>query len=167
MNAADSSTLGVWYVVQTKPRQEAVARDNLSRQGFSCMLPLLKAERIRGGKRVWAEEPLFARYLFMTPSTAQAQWGAVRSTRGVSRLVEFGGVPARLPAHWVEALGSCEHAPRRLFAPGEHVVVKRGPFAGIEGLYEMSDGDERAVVMLELLGKQCRARFALEMLRAA
>src|SRR5882672_2528902 len=110
MNPADSPAREVWYVVQTKPRQEAIARDNLSRQGFCCMLPLLKVERIRGGRRVWAEEPLFARYLFMTPSGKQSQWGAVRSTRGVSRLVQFGGVPARLPAYWIEALRSSGHA---------------------------------------------------------
>ena len=154
-------------MVQAKPRQEAIAREHLSRQGFDCVLPLLKVERIRRGRRVWVEEPLFARYLFMTPGDAQPRWGAVRSTRGVQRLVEFGGVPARLPACWIEAFREREHAPRRLFAPGAHVVVRQGPFAGMEGVYEMSDGEERAVVLLELLGRECRAKFALEALRAA
>ncbi len=103
----------------------------------------------------------------MTPDHAQARWGALRSTRGVSRLVEFGGVPARLPVRWIEAFQTWGHALRRLFAPGEHVVVRQGAFAGMEGVYAMSDGGERVVVMLELLGRECRVKFALEALRAA
>ena len=156
-----------WHVVQSKPRQEFVARENLERQGFACVLPLVKAERIRRGRRLWAEEPLFARYLFIAPGDAHPRWGAVRSTRGVSRLVEFGGVPARLPARWIEEFRGREYAPRQLFAPGERVVVRDGPFAGLEGLYQMADGEERAVVLLELLGRECRAKFAPEALRAA
>jgi len=167
MKPADLPVADAWYVVQTKPRQEAIAREHLTRQGFHCMLPLLKAERIRRGLRVWIDEPLFSRYLFMAPGCAQPRWGAVRSTRGVSRLVEFGGVPARLDARWIEAFQTYKYVPRRLFAPGEHVVVGQGPFAGMEGIYQMADGEERAVVMLEMLGRECRANLALKALRAA
>lgn len=87
--------------------------------------------------------------------------GAVRSTRGVSRLAEFAGVPARLPGRWVEEICA------RDYAPGERVVVRDAIFAGLEGVYRMSDGDERAVVMPELLRRECRAKFAPETQRAA
>lgn len=156
-----------WHVVQSKPRQESVAREHLSRQGFRCVLPLVKVECIRRGRRIWRDEPLFARYLFIAPGDASPRWGAVRSTRGVSRMVEFGGTPARLPGHWIEDFLACEHTPRPLFSHGERVVICQGPFAGLEGVYELSDGEERAVVLLELLGRECRAKFAPEALRAA
>ncbi len=64
MKPADLPAPETWYVVQAKPRQETIACEHLSRQGFRCVLPLLKVERIRRGRRVWAEEPLFARATF-------------------------------------------------------------------------------------------------------
>lgn len=166
MNASPAQA-EAWYVVLTKPRKESRAREHLARQGFRCVLPLLTVERIRRGIRTWVEEPLFARYLFVELGRADAKWSVLRSTRGVSRLVEFGGVPARLPTQWMETFFSCKRTPVRLFAPGERVVVANGPFAGLEGVYELPDGEARAIVMLELLGKACRAKFRLEALRRA
>lgn len=157
-----------WYVVQTKPRQEFRAREHLARQGFRCLLPLLQVEKIRRHARVWAEEPLFARYLFIELGGADANWSVLRSTRGVSRLVEFGGVPARLPGGWIGTFLACERLPvRRLFAPGERVAVAHGPLAGLEGIFESPDGEARAIVLLELLGRSCRAKVPLEALRRA
>ncbi len=52
--------------------------------------------------------------------------------------------------------------PRQETIAREHrSLVRQGAFAGMEGVYAMSDGGERAVVMLELLGRQCRVKFAL------
>ena len=167
MTCADVMAADAWYVVQTKPRQECVARENLSRQGFQCLLPLLKVERIRRAMRTWAEEPLFARYLFVAPCGAQARWGAIRSTRGVSRLVAFGGRPARLPPGWIKEFKVAKHPARRLFARGEPVVVRHGPLSGIEGIYEMPDGEDRAVVMLEILVRACKTSLMHSSLQAA
>ena len=36
-----------WYVLQTKPRQELRARDNLANQGIRCHLPMLRVEKVR------------------------------------------------------------------------------------------------------------------------
>lgn len=156
-----------WYVVHTKPRQEFRACEHLAWQGFRCHLPLLRVERIRRRARIWSEEPLFARYLFVALG-ADANWSVLRSTRGVNRLVEFGGVPACLPGHWVEAFLACEHASvQRLFAPGDRVRVTDGPLAGLEGVFKLPDGEARAIVLLDMLGRACRAKLPLESLRRA
>ena len=39
-----------WYLIHTKPRQEARAVANRTRQGFVCYMPFLKLERIRQRK---------------------------------------------------------------------------------------------------------------------
>jgi len=156
-----------WYVVQTKPRQEFRAEAHLRNQGLRCVLPTLQAERIRRGKRVLANEPLFARYLFIELGATDAKWSVLRSTRGVSRLVEFGGVPAKLPPGWIDAFQHQATAPRKLFEPGQRVVVTQGPFSGLEGIYQMPDGESRAIVLLELLSKPCRGAFPVEALRRA
>ena len=161
-------TREAWYVVQTKPRQELRAREHLERQGLCCVLPMLRVEKIRRGTLQWVDEPLFARYLFVELGSMDAKWRALRSTRGVSRVVQFGGVPAKVPAEWMNAFLSRDRAPVRLFDTGQRVIVTDGPFTGLEGIYQSPDGESRAIVLLELLGKPCVGRFPVEaLLRAA
>lgn len=151
-----------WYVVHTKPRQEQRALLNLEQQGYECYLPTLATEKIRQGKLVVGEEPLFPRYLFIRLDSQQSgkSWSPIRSTKGVSRLVTFGAEPARVEVQLIEAL-QARHAalanePQKLFNPGERVVIADGPFAGLEAVYQMSDGERRAMVLIELLSKPTR-----------
>ena len=165
MSAVSTPTSEAWYVVQTKPRQELRARQHLERQGFRCVLPLLRVEKIRRRSRQWVDEPLFARYLFIELGSADARWNVLRSTRGVSQVVQFGGVPAKVPSEWMNAFLSRDRAPVRLFDIGQRVVVTDGPFKGIEGIYQLPDGESRAIVLLELLGRPCAGKFPVEALR--
>jgi transcriptional antiterminator RfaH len=160
-----------WYLVHTKPRQEKRALENLERQGYCCYLPFLPTEKLRQGVLTIADEPLFPRYLFIrldTGDTAKS-WMPIRATRGVSRLVCFGTEPARVPDALIaqlrarEAALRCEPVP--LFAPGERVLVTEGPFAGIEGIYQMADGESRVMVLIELLAKQVRVPVSPASLR--
>jgi transcriptional antiterminator RfaH len=43
---------------------------------------------------------------------------------------------------------------RRLFEPGQKVLVSEGPFAGVEAIFELNDGQARAMVLIELIGRQ-------------
>ena len=54
-----------WYLVHTKARQEATALTNLERQNYRCYMPMLHLEKIRRGKSVIVEEPLFPSYVFV------------------------------------------------------------------------------------------------------
>jgi transcriptional antiterminator RfaH len=156
-----------WYVVQTKPRQEFRAREHLQNQGFLCALPTLAVEKLRKGKVVLENEPLFTRYLFVELDAEACNWGAIRSTRGVSSLVTFGGVPAKLPAGWMEEFQQRSALAKPLFQQGERVVLTDGAFRGVEGIYQMADGESRAVVLLTLLSKPTKGSFPLEAIRRA
>jgi transcriptional antiterminator RfaH len=105
------------------------------------------------------DEPLFPRYLFIRlglGDTAKS-WAPIRSTRGVSRLVKFGTEPAKVDDCLIELLKAKESAandePVRLFKPGEKVRLMAGPFAGIEGIYQMAEGERRVMVLIELMSK--------------
>ncbi len=139
----------------------------MERQGFRCVLPILRVEKIRRRTRLWVDEPLFARYLFIALGGADAKWHVVRSTRGVNRVVQFGGVPAKVPAQWMDAFLSCNRAPVPLFETGQCVLVTDGPFKGLEGVYRSPDCESRAIVLLELLGKACEVKFPVGVLRWA
>ncbi len=157
-----------WYLVQTKPRQEFRALEHLQRQQYECFLPLLAAERVRGGRLESCVEPLFARYLFIRLNTTDSNWAPIRSTRGVSRMVAFGSRYATLPEECVEALRDAPPAPRvPLFAPGERIAITSGPFAGLDGIYQAPDGEARALILIELMSQPQKLRLAVSALRKA
>ena len=148
-----------WYVIHTKPRQEQRALLNLQQQSYECYLPLLASEKLRQGALRVVQEPLFARYLFIRLGTQQSaqSWSPIRSTQGVSRLVTFGTEPAKVNPDLVEMLRTQNEdpgkEPARLFQSGEQVHIKDGPFAGLQVIYQMLDGERRAMVLIEMLGK--------------
>ena len=160
-----------WYLVHTKPRQEKCALENLERQGYPCYLPTLPSEKLRQGALTVVDAPLFPRYLFIRlgQESSAKSWSPIRSTKGVSRLVSFGGEPAKVDDGLIEALraqeASFQAKPERLFKPGERVRLTEAPFAGIEAIFQESDGERRVIVLIELLAKQVRLRVAPESLR--
>jgi transcriptional antiterminator RfaH len=160
-----------WYLVHTKSRQEKCALDNLQRQSYQCYLPTIPSEKLCQGLLTVADEPLFPRYLFIRLGQGDSaqSWAPIRSTKGVSRLVSFGLEPAKVSDSLVEALraqeASVQTEPERLFKAGERVRLTEAPFAGIEGIYQMADGERRVMVLIELLFKQVRVQVAPASLR--
>lgn len=160
-----------WYLVHTKPRQEKCALQNLQQQGYQCYLPTLPSERLRQGALMVSDEPLFPRYLFIRLGQGDSarSWAPIRSTKGVNRLVSFGLEPAKVDDGLIELLHSHEAAlqeePERLFSQGERVHLTVGAFAGIEGVYQMADGERRVMVLIELLGKHVNLRVDVANLR--
>jgi len=149
-----------WYAVCCKPRQETVAEENLLRQGFHVYLPRIRMRQRRRGRWVEAVEVLFPRYIFIRVDPEQRSTATIRSTRGVTGLVRFGGQPAVVPDVVMEALkrredaGSGLHRDNRAaFSSGESVKLIEGPLAGMEGVFAEEDGERRVIVLLELLGK--------------
>lgn len=157
-----------WYVVHTKPRQEVRALENLQNQGFHCFLPTLQVQKLRHQKVQAITEPMFSRYLFIQLDDQTQNWGPIRSTLGVSKLVSFGPQPARVPPEFIAFL---QEAPvetiERMFAPGDTVQVASGPFKGLEGQYMAHDGETRAFVLVDLLGQPQKLCMAVESLRVA
>lgn len=148
-----------WYVIHTKPRQEQRALQNLLQQGYQCYLPMFSAEKLSRARLTVSIEPLFPRYLFIRLDTGRTgqSWTAIRSTFGVSALVTFGLTPAKIDDAIIEALEAhqemMDQAPQRLFASGERLNVFEGPFAGMEAVYQMPSGENRVMVLIELMGK--------------
>jgi transcriptional antiterminator RfaH len=162
-----------WYLVHTKPRQEGMALENLQRQGYTCYLPTLPVEKVRRKQMVWVEEPLFPRYLFIQLGVGleSKSWSPIRSTLGVSTLVRFGMEPAKVDPSLIEGLRAHEQAfketPQKLFEVGQKVVVTQGPFAGVEGIFQMRDGQQRVMVLIELMSKKVPLSVAPHELKTA
>lgn len=156
------NTARSWYLVYCKPRQEHVARENLSRQGYETYLPRLHERRRRQGKRVSLVAPMFPRYLFIHLSSESDNWAPIRSTLGVVSVVRFGRTPARVPDDLVAAMKSREDAeglhvlPANDYRPGRRVRITEGSFAGYEGIFQAATGRDRVTVLLDVLGRNAR-----------
>jgi transcriptional antiterminator RfaH len=162
------STLA-WYLIHTKPRQEALALTNLSRQGFECYMPMLRLQKIRQRKTSLVAEPMFPRYLFIRLDTSGSgqSWSPIRSTLGVNQLVRFGGQPAKVDGQLIDLIRSREqgsHA-QPMFSAGDNVTVADGPFTGLEAIYQNTDAESRSMILLNILSKPVSMRIDSASLR--
>lgn len=160
-----------WHVIYTKPRGEEIALNNLERQGYECYLPLRSLERLRRGLRVQTTEPLFNRYLFirLDESGTGPSWAPIRSTLGVSHLLRFGDQPARVEDGLIQHLRRHEQTVgqqgKSLYQTGDAVLIEDGPYAGLNAVYQLDDGDARACVLIQLLNRPARLTLPLASLR--
>jgi transcriptional antiterminator RfaH len=156
-----------WYLLHTKPRQEKTALMHLERQGYECYLPQLRTERLVRRKLAAIDVPLFSRYLFIClgQDEKDKSWAPIRSTIGVSRLVRFGERLAHVDESLIEMLKAREESfyctPERMFNPGDTVQIAEGPFSGLDAVYQMPDGEQRALVLIEFLSKPVPLRLDL------
>ena len=152
-----------WYLVRTKARSESIAQGQLERQGYDVYYPrAVRLTRCRG-RAFERVEPLFPRYVFVRLNVARQSLGPVRSTIGVSEIVRFGEKYAVIPEPVVSTL--IDNADRvsglhRLTEPrfvrGAPVHVSGGAFGGLEGVFERYEGEQRVLILLEVLGRQTR-----------
>jgi len=128
----------------------------------------MQVQKLRNQKVQTITEPMFSRYLFIELDDTTQNWGPIRSTLGVSKLVSFGPQPAKVSPDFIAFL---KEAPpetlERMFAPGDNIQVASGPLAGLEGKYIAHDGETRAFVLVDLLGQPQKLRMAVDSLRVA
>ncbi|WP_211828586.1 transcription termination/antitermination NusG family protein [Kistimonas asteriae] len=151
-----------WYLLRSKPRQEQRAVENLERQGFTAYCPMLEKKKAR-------VEPLFPGYVFLQHDAFEdnPDYGKVRSTRGVMTFVRFGDEFAKVPEELLEGVRHQEHSLRGspAFEAGQVVGFTDGPFAEIQAIYLCDRGEERSVVLLNVLNREQRLVVRTENLR--
>lgn len=153
-----------WHLIYTKSRQEEVAFNNLVRQGYETYLPFVTVEKILRGKKSVIKEPMFPKYLFVRFSIKGNQnWAPIRSTKGVSHLVTFGNTQATLDNDVVDALKQKLdlHSSIKAFQLNDKVEIIDGPFKGLEAIFKIYDGEERAVLFLNFMSKNIAAKFGV------
>ena len=160
-----------WYLAQLKPNSVKIAEKNLRQQGFETFLPLEEVTRTRNSRFTTSKQPLVPGYLFVALDIAQGLWRKVNATYGVSRLVSFGGSPAAVPAGLVEhhRLRCNEEGaflPQETFSPGDQVRIKTGPFSSILAEIESVSAEQRAWVLMDIMGGKSRVELRQDMLAA-
>ena len=151
-----------WYVLTCKPRQDAYAEEQLNNQGYNTYRPLAIREQRRRGKLVKVTESLFPRYMFVELDAERDNWSPIRSTYGVSGFVRFGDMPLAAPVGLVTSLKQREaqYQDKAIdldcFHRGDVVAIKSGPFEGLNAVFERYSGEERAILLMNILNEQTK-----------
>lgn len=160
----------LWYLARLKPNCAQIAKRNLERQGFEVFVPLERQSRRRGSQFIDIERPFFPGYLFVSDLTDSAHWRTIRSTYGIAQLVSFGSIPATVPTEIISQLkASCDKnsviRSREALTRGDNVRISAGPFVDFVGRVERLNPDQRAWILLDILGKQTRVALPLSELQ--
>lgn len=162
-----------WYLIYTKPRQERLAQENLDNQGYMTYLPLIQRNRKRNGKRTTTVEAFFPRYLFISLNTTTDNWAPIRSTFGVANIVRFTQYPSIVSDSLISLLMSNENPDTGLydenfkFKLGDGVRITDGALVGYEGLFKARSGEERVIVLLNVMGNQTAVKVDVDALELA
>ena len=161
-NATPEAEDRAWFCVYTKARQEPYAEEHLHRQGVEVYLPRLRMRRTRRHRIEVITRPLFPGYVF-----ARFAYGdlhrPVTYTRGVRRIVSFGGTPTPVDDQILAEIRRHEDAeglvniPQPALRRGAQVVITEGPFRGLDAIFEMElPGPQRVVILLNEIALRAR-----------
>jgi len=155
-----------WYAVYTQPRREHWTRSNLWERGHEVYLPLYHRQRRHARRTDWVSAPLFPRYLFVTNNPTRPGRRSILSAPGVISLVTFGDRPATVADTIIQDIRSRENDTGHVqlmdagsLIPGEQVRIHSGIMTDQVGLFERGSDADRVVILLQLLGREVRARM--------
>jgi transcription elongation factor/antiterminator RfaH len=148
-----------WYVVQTRPKQEADANRQLRRQGFRTFLPCRLKTRRHARKIETIRVSYFPGYIFVSLDLTRERWRSVKGTYGVARLISFGERPAPVPEGIIEGFlelmddNGILSFHQELYV-GQPVKILAGPFSQVIGKFLRLDDCGRIHALLDIMGRQ-------------
>ncbi|MDX2114095.1 MAG: transcription termination/antitermination NusG family protein [Planctomycetota bacterium] len=145
---------GSWLVAHTLPRQEKALGDALVAAGVSCFVPTVGRVRFYGHRKRRVELPLFPSYVFVHGSRDDALVAA--RTKRVAQILPVADqaqLEYELRQLDVALSGDAPLDVYPYLAVGRRVVVRSGPFQGLEGVIDERRGEDRLVLNVSLLGR--------------
>jgi transcription antitermination factor NusG len=146
-----------WYALRSKPNKEDVLYRLCLSRDFTIYFPRLRVKPVDPRSRVI--KPMFPGYMFIHEDVQKRGISAFQWLPYSNGLVTFGGVPGEVPSPFISSLqervrrlNQEAHDPLRGWHRGDEVVVRSGPFAGYEGIYDSRlSGKDRVRILLNLL----------------
>jgi transcriptional antiterminator RfaH len=165
------SDASCWYAIYTKPQQENRAESNLKNWNVETFAPKVKEYRYdHKGKVEYLVKPFFPNYIFAR-FKANTMHSKITFTRGVSRIVSFGANPTPIEDEIIELikLQAAEDGFIRVGEPlkyGDKVVVNKGPFKSLTGMFERHATEaDRVMILLTAVQYQSHIVVEREMVR--
>lgn len=149
-----------WFAIRTQPRKEELAQTHYGRQGFVTYLPLILSVRRHARRIDQVQRPLFPGYIFLHLSMEERNWTTIGSTIGAIGPVRFGEYYPQVPDWVIEGMRAHEDEKGLIrrrnaqFKPGDRVTVIWNYVEELEGIFQATRGEERALILLEILRRQ-------------
>jgi transcriptional antiterminator RfaH len=153
-----------WYLLQFKPNSQKIAERNLNQQSFKTFLPTQEVTKRKNSRFIKSECPLFPGYMFVAFDEPSSPWYKINRTYGVSRIVNFSGKPASVPAELMSELfllcdAGGKILPKKKFNVGEQVKIMSGPFSNYIASIEKLSSDQRVWILMQLLGQKSKLQI--------
>ena len=172
MAGNESWDVSSWYLVHTRPKQEARAERNLRTLNIQTYVPMYQGKHLNNytGAVSYVAKPLFPRYVFAR-FKIMALFHKVCFTRGVQDLVSFNNGPATVDESVIELIRAREEdngliSLREELNPGDHVVIQAGTFSKLIAVFERAASDsDRVSLLLQTVGYHARLVIDRDMVR--
>lgn len=154
-----------WYVLHVKPRCEKKLADYCAAHKVLAELPLREETKVYQRRRVTVHKPVFPGYLFLRFLPEEKE--TVLKSRLVVRVLavenqdqlvrELGQVKLALSVD--PTLDACA-----AFQAGKRVLIRSGPFQGVEGIVQTIKGRTKVLLNVEMIGQALVLEVGVEML---
>ena len=143
-----------WYAAYTSSNHEKRVALQLTQRSIEHFLPLYESVRRWKDRRMKLQLPLFPGYVFV--HIALQDRLRVLQIPSVVHFVGFSGLPCSLSDEEIETLRyglgrQPRVEPHPYLRAGRRVLIKRGPFQGLEGFLVRKKGNFRVVLSVELI----------------
>lgn len=172
MNSEIASDVACWYAIHTKPKQEGRAVENLKCWGVETFSPKIRVRRFNQftGAPTHLINHLYPSYIFAR-FRATSLLHKIHFTRGVDRVVSFGGVPLPVDERIIDIInaqldddGFVRIGEKLKY--GDTVMVEQGPFRYFVGMFESDMNEsERVRLLLTTISYQARVEVDREFVK--
>jgi transcriptional antiterminator RfaH len=154
-----------WFALYTKPHKEYLVRDLLSARKVEVYLPEIAVKTRRRDRR--EKRPFFPHYLFVRLDPQDGMIANLRWTPGLRCVVSVGGRPVLVPDEVVREIRRrlatiAQIEPEEPFRQGDVVHVMRGPFEGLDAVFDRRlSAQGRVRVFLQWMSRRVAAELDL------
>jgi transcriptional antiterminator RfaH len=145
-----------WFALYTKPRSEFKAAGQIDECGIYYFLPTITRVKQWSDRKKKVTEPLLRGYIFIHADEKERIISLEQQS--IVRCIFDAGRPAKIPQWQIDNLKTVLNSSSELFIkegliPGAQVQIKDGPFEGVIGIVQNSEGGKTIAVSIDLLNR--------------
>lgn len=153
-----------WYIVQTNPKLEMFAGEQLQNQELNVFIPVYKKKYFKKSQ-LFQKSNLFPGYIFVEFDLDAYAWKSINGTRGVKKILCMDKErPSPVNRSFMREIygmvgtdgyidiGCADEAMVR-FNAGDKIKITSGAFTGLIGTFELSEKNRIAILLSCLGGK--------------
>lgn len=159
-----------WRLIYTKPRQEKKLGAQLQEKEIAYYLPTIRSLRTWHDRKKFIDMPLFPSYVFVYLPSSQHYFNVMKN-EGFLCYVKSGNEIVNVRENTIEEIkfllahgSDIEITAHSNFQPGKQVMIRNGPFTGMECRVVKYNNKEKILVSVSLIQRNILATIPVEYL---